>query len=70
MFWMPVLMTHVLKPCDVREIEARLWVVHRRHQQRQQDLLIGNELTLDIQSHKCCFRNKGVHLTTREVFVT
>lgn len=57
---------YVLKPCDVREIEARLRVVHRRHQQRQQDLLISNELTLDIQSHKCCFRNKGVHLTTRE----
>jgi len=57
---------YVLKPCDVREIEARLRVILRRHQQRQQDVLISNELVLDLQQHTCSYQNKTVHLTGRE----
>lgn len=57
---------YVLKPCDVREIEARLRVILRRHQQRQQDVLISNELVLDLQQHTCNYQNKSVHLTSRE----
>jgi two-component system OmpR family response regulator/two-component system response regulator QseB len=53
---------YVLKPCDVREIEARLRVILRRHQQRQQDVLISNELVLDLQQHTCNYQNKSVHL--------
>lgn len=57
---------YVLKPCDVREIEARLRVIVRRHQQRQQDVLVNNELLLDLQQHTCVFQNKTIHLTSRE----
>lgn len=57
---------YVLKPCDVREIEARLRVILRRHQQRKHDLLISNELILDLQKHECSFQSQSVHLTTRE----
>ncbi|WP_419572036.1 response regulator [Rheinheimera sp.] len=57
---------YVLKPCDVREIEARLRVILRRHQQRHQDILVSHELLLDIQRHTCTFQDKPVHLTTRE----
>jgi len=57
---------YVLKPCDVREIEARLRVLVRRHQQRSEDLLSCQQLTMDLQRHQCSYQGKAVHLTSRE----
>lgn len=60
---------YVLKPCDVRELEARMRVVVRRHQDRQVDKLHYEDLYLDLSSHECLFKNKKVNLTNREFLI-
>ena len=59
----------VLKPCDVRELEARMRVVVRRHQDRQVDQLRHDDLCLDLSTHECLFRNTKVNLTNREFLI-
>ncbi|WP_127019321.1 response regulator [Rheinheimera mangrovi] len=57
---------YVLKPCDSREIEARLRVLVRRHQQRQLDQLQCADLTMDLTVHECRYQDRLIYLTTRE----
>lgn len=57
---------YVLKPCDVREIEARIRVLLRRRGQLQSDILTHGSLSLDLQTWACHFAGKPVSLTRRE----
>lgn len=60
---------YVLKPCDVREIEARLRVIVRRHQHRRIDELHCGDLLVDLSNHSCTFQDKKVTLTNREFLI-
>lgn len=57
---------YVLKPCDVREIEARIRALLRRRGQLQSDLLTHGPLSLDLNTWACHFSGKPVSLTRRE----
>lgn len=60
---------YVLKPCDVRELEARIRVVVRRHQDRRIDQLQCGELSLNLSTHECLYDEKKVTLTNREFLI-
>lgn len=60
---------YVLKPCDVRELEARMRVIVRRHQHRRVDQLQCGELLLDLSTHDCTFQGHKVALTNREFLI-
>lgn len=60
---------YVLKPCDVREIEARLRVIVRRHQHRRIDQLHCGELLVDLSTHDCIYQENKVALTNREFLI-
>ena len=57
---------YILKPCDVREIEARIRVVVRRHQQREEDVLLCQDLALDLKKRECSYQGRTIRLTSRE----
>lgn len=57
---------YVLKPCDVREIEARIRVLLRRRGQMQSDVLVHGALSLDLQTWECRYAGASVSLTRRE----
>ncbi len=60
---------YVLKPCDVRELEARIRVVVRRHQDRRIDQLRCGDLLLDLSTHECIYDESKVNLTNRELLI-
>ena len=60
---------YVLKPCDSREIEARLRVLLRRYQQRQQDILTCQEVEMNMQQHLCRYQGRDIVLTSREFLI-
>jgi DNA-binding response OmpR family regulator len=60
---------YILKPCDVRELEARIRVVVRRHQDRRIDQLQCGDLLLDLSTHECLHDGKKVILTNREFLI-
>lgn len=60
---------YVLKPCDVREIEARLRVIVRRHQHRRIDELQCGELVIDLSTHECVFKGNKLSFTNREFLI-
>lgn len=60
---------YVLKPCDVREIEARMRVVVRRHQHRRLDQLQCDSLLLDLTTYECLYKGVKVNLTNREFLI-
>lgn len=60
---------YVLKPCSTREIEARMRVIVRRHQQRRIDQLQCGDLLLDLSNYDCFFGNKKINLTSREFLI-
>lgn len=60
---------YVLKPCDVREIEARLRVIVRRHKHRRIDQLHCGELLLNLSSHDCIYQGRKITLTNREFLI-
>ena len=57
---------YVLKPCDVREIEARIRVLLRRKGQMRSDTLSVGELSLNLQNWECVYHQHPVSLTRRE----
>lgn len=57
---------YLVKPIDIRELEARLRVLLRRHNNRRQDVLVSASLSLDLQSHACTVDDQPVSLTRRE----
>ena len=60
---------YVLKPCDARELEARMRVIVRRHQHRRIDQLHCEELLLDLSTHECFYQERKVNLTNREFLI-
>ena len=60
---------YVLKPCDVRELEARMRVIVRRHQHRRIDQLQCGELLLDLSTHDCLYQAQKIILTNREFLI-
>ena len=57
---------YVLKPCDVREIEARIRVLVRRRGQLHSDTLSIGSVSLDLQTWECRYAGAVVNLTRRE----
>ncbi|WP_417682852.1 response regulator [Pseudidiomarina aquimaris] len=57
---------YVVKPFDLRELEARIRVLVRRHQGRQSDAIHWRNLTMDLASHDVRVDNDIVDLTRRE----
>ena len=57
---------YVLKPCDVREIEARIRVLLRRKGQMRSDTLTIGALSLDLQTWECTYHGQLITLTRRE----
>jgi DNA-binding response OmpR family regulator len=60
---------YVLKPCDVREIEARMRVLVRRHQHRRLDQLQYDALLLDLTTYECLYKGVKINLTNREFLI-
>lgn len=60
---------YVVKPCDVRELEARMRVIVRRHQDRQIDQLQCNDLSLNLSTHDCLYQGRKIILTNREFLI-
>lgn len=57
---------YVIKPVDIRELEARIRVLLRRSIDKRDDLLISSSITLDTQAHECFYNNHLVNLTRSE----
>lgn len=57
---------YMVKPFDVRELEARIRVLLRRRAERRHDVLQHGELQLDLANHSCEYAGKLVTLTRRE----
>jgi len=57
---------YLVKPVDIRELEARIRVLLRRRNDRRQDLLVSSNITLDLQAHECSCDDQIVNLTRRE----
>jgi len=57
---------YMVKPFDVRELEARIRVLLRRKVERRHDMLQHGELTLDLAKHSCEYAGKSINLTRRE----
>lgn len=57
---------YLVKPIDIKELEARLRVLLRRHTNRRQDVLVSASLSLDLQTHECTVEDVAVNLTRRE----
>ncbi len=64
--WMLELTIMCLNPVMSEKLKRACGSFLRRHQQRHQDILMSHELLLDIQRHSCTFKDKPVHLTSRE----
>lgn len=54
---------YLIKPVDIRELEARIRVLLRRSIDHRDDLLISSSITLDTQAHECTYNDKPVKLT-------
>lgn len=57
---------YVVKPFELRELEARIRVHVRKENQQLNDVIICGELSVDIASQQCRFRNKVINLTRLE----
>ena len=57
---------YLVKPTDVREIEARIRVLVRRSSERKDDILFVSSLRLDLQTHECEYNSQSITLTKRE----
>lgn len=57
---------YMVKPFDLRELEARIRVLVRRHQGRQNDKLRWRNLLIDLASHDVYIDERAVPLTRRE----
>lgn len=57
---------YVVKPFDIRELEARVRVLLRRSQSRPNEVMEFHGLTLDLASHQCRYQDQDIHLTRRE----
>ncbi|MBC3767556.1 response regulator [Neptunicella marina] len=57
---------YVVKPFDIRELEARIRVVVRRSQARQNDQISHGLLSIDLNNHSCEFDGHSIMLTQRE----
>lgn len=57
---------YVVKPFDIRELEARIRVLLRRSQQRNNEQIEFCDISLDLSSHQCQYAGHTVHLTRRE----
>lgn len=57
---------YLVKPIDIRELEARLRVLLRRHSNRRQDVLVSESVSLDLQKYECTVDDEPVNLTRRE----
>lgn len=57
---------YVVKPVDVLELEARIRALSRRHAPRRHDVLNVADVTLDIGSLQCTYRERSISLTRRE----
>lgn len=57
---------YLCKPFDLRELEVRLRVLARRHQDRTDDELIVAGIRLNLVNHRCLYAGENVALTNRE----
>ncbi len=57
---------YVVKPFELREIEARIRVHVRRSLSQLSDTMVFGDLSVDIGAHKCVYRNEDVALTRLE----
>lgn len=57
---------YIVKPVDIRELEARIRVLLRRHSDQRDDLLVSSSVTLDTQAHECTYNDSVVNLTRSE----
>ena len=57
---------YMCKPFDLRELEVRLRVLARRHQDRSDDVLDIAGIRLNLANHRCQYRGEDVTLTNRE----
>ncbi|MCB5226694.1 response regulator transcription factor [Alishewanella sp. 16-MA] len=57
---------YMIKPFDVRELEARIRVLMRRQSTRRHDVLTVGKVSLDLANHSCDFAGQAVNLTRRE----
>lgn len=57
---------YMCKPFDLRELEVRLRVLARRHQDRTDDVIDIAGIRLNLVNHRCQYRSEDVTLTNRE----
>lgn len=60
---------YLVKPTDVRELEARIRVLVRRNSEIKDDILFVSDLRLDLQSHDCEYKGNKIILTKRELLL-
>lgn len=57
---------YMVKPFDVRELEARIRALVRRNHARQTDVLAIADISLDLTNYQCEYKGEPVDLTQRE----
>lgn len=57
---------YVVKPFELRELEARIRVQVRKANQHLNDIITCGQLNIDLSSQECRFRDKTINLTRLE----